>query len=94
MANSKVLSEPTYRIGVFHLAATVSVAAAVIFVLCWLGTFVRFTRPAHAYIGLFTLADIRSGVALIEGILSSLLVGGLSGGLVATFYNLFSGLRR
>jgi hypothetical protein len=84
----------TSHIGVFRLAATVGVAAGVIFVLCWIGTFITFASPTHAYIGLFTTADTQSIQALVEGGAWSLLFGFLSGGLIAALFNLFAGLDR
>lgn len=93
MATSKVPRVPTNRIGIFHLAATSGVTAIVIFILCWLGTFIPFSSPTHAYVGLFTQAEMQSGAALVEGGLWSLLLGGLSGGLIAVFYNMFANLR-
>lgn len=84
----------TSHIGVFRLAATIGVAAGAIFVLCWVGTFINFASPTHAYIGLFTTWDTQSGQALIEGGTWSLLFGLLSGGLIAALYNLFAGLDR
>ncbi len=84
----------TNHIGVVRLAATTGVAATLIFVLCWLGTFIAFSSPTHAYIGLFTDADTQSIQALIEGGTWSLLFGLLSGALVAALYNLFAGLDR
>ena len=84
----------TSHIGVFRLAATIGVAAGAIFVLCWVGTFISFASPTHAYIGLFTTWDAQSGQALIEGGTWSLLFGLLSGGLIAALYNLFAGLDR
>jgi hypothetical protein len=82
------------HIGVYRLAATLGVAAGFIFVLCWLGTFIAFSSPTHAYIGLFTDAETQSVQALTEGSLWSLLFGILSGGLIAALYNLFAGLDR
>jgi hypothetical protein len=84
----------TRYLGVLRLAATTSAAAAVIFVLCWIGTFVSFASPTHAYIGLFTEAETQSVQALVEGGLWSLLFGVLSGALIAGLYNLFGGLDR
>lgn len=82
------------RIGILRLSATIGVAAGLIFVLCWLGTFITFSSPTHAYISLFTNAEARSVAALIEGVLWSFLFGVLSGALVAALYNLFAGLDR
>jgi hypothetical protein len=84
----------TSRIGIVRLAATVGVGAALIFVLCWLGTFIAFGSPTHAYIGLFTPANSQSTQALVEGSLYSLLFGLLSGAIIAVLYNAFAGLDR
>ena len=99
MASSQVPLTTTEQrsishIGVLRLAATAGAAAALIFVLCWLGTFVAFSSPTHAYIGLFTDAETQSIQALVEGGVWSLLFGILSGGLIAALYNLFAGLDR
>lgn len=72
---------------VTRLLITGGVTAAVVFVLCWVGTFITFSSPTHAYIGLFTNADISSGQALAEGTLWSLLFGALGGAVFALVYN-------
>jgi hypothetical protein len=82
------------RIGLTRLAATIAAAAGLIFVLCWLGTFLTFSSPTHAFIGLFTNAEPQSVNALVEGATWSVLFGLLSGGIVAALYNLFAGLDR
>ena len=84
----------TSHLGVVRLAATIGVGSAVIFVLCWLGTFIGFSSPTHAYVGLFTLSDEQSVQALVEGSIYSILFGFLSGGIIAALYNLFAGLDR
>lgn len=81
-------------ISVARLVASAGVASALIFILCWLGTFIPLSSPTHAYIGLFTTADVQSGAALVEGGLWSLLFGALTGGLFALVYNAFAGLGR
>jgi hypothetical protein len=63
-----------------------------VFVLCWLGTFIPFSSPTHAYIGLFTPAEMNSVVALCQGAAWSFLFGGLSGAVFAWIYNLLDGL--
>lgn len=80
--------------GPLRLAATLGAASLLIFVLCWLGTFIASANLAHAYIGLFTTADAQSVRALAEGSLWSLLFGIVTGGMIAAFYNLFAGLDR
>lgn len=94
VALSTVEQSSTSHIGVVRLAATTGVAAGLIFVLCWIGTFISFASPTHAYIGLFTNAETQSIKALVEGGIWSLLFGLLSGGLIAALYNLFAGLDR
>ena len=84
----------TNRIGIFHLAATGGLAAVVIFEVCWVGTYLSFASPTHAYIGLFTKPNVQPEVALLQGSLWSLLFGGLSGALIAAIYNMLAGLRR
>lgn len=86
-ARGHVLSVP-------RLIVSAGIAAALLFVLCWLGTFVPFSSPTHAYIGLFTLADESSVQALVEGGVWSLLFGGLSGALFALVYNATGALGR
>jgi len=77
----------THVLSVARLAISGGVTAAVIFVLCWLGTFVPFSSPTHAYITLFTNADISSGLALAEGTCWSLLFGALVGLVFALIYD-------
>ena len=84
----------TSRVGVARLAITLATAAGLIFVFCWIGTFITFSSPTHAYIGLFTDAESQSAQALVEGGVWSLLFGLLSGGMIAALYNLFAGLDR
>ena len=81
-----------HRIGVLRLALTGAITAAVVLVLCLLGTLIPFPSPTHAYIGLFTPAEMNFFAALCQGVAWSFLFGGLSGGLLASVYNLLSGL--
>lgn len=80
--------------GVLRMALTGAVTAALVFVLRWLGTFVPFSSPTHAYIGLFTPAEQNSVEALVEGVLWSFLFGGLSGAVLAWVYNALGRLER
>lgn len=89
-----IAQHSTNRLGVVRLAATIGVAAGLIFVLCWIGAYLSFASATHAYISLFTDAEAQSIRALVEGALWSLVFGLLSGGLIAALYNLFAGLDR
>lgn len=76
-----------HTVSVTRLIMTGGATAAIVFVLCWVGTFITFSSPTHAYIGLFTKADISSWQALAEGTLWSLLFGALVGAVFALMYN-------
>ena len=82
------------RVGVLRVAGAAGLSAAIIFVLCWLGLFIPLSSPTHAYVGLFTSAEMRSVQALAEGSLWSLLFGFLSGAVFASVYNGLGGLDR
>jgi hypothetical protein len=83
-----------HSLSVVRLLVTGAVTSAVIFVLCWIGTFIPYTSPSHAYIGLFTNAEISSVRALIEGGLWSVLFGGFAVALFALVYNSVAGFAR
>lgn len=76
-----------HMLSIVRMLVTGAIASALIFVLCWIGNFVPYSSPTHAFIGLFTNADINSGRALFEGSVWSLLFGGLAAALFALVYN-------
>ena len=75
------------RIGVRRLAPTLGVGAALIFGVCWLGTFIPLSSPTHAYISLFTSAEPTSSFALLEGGVWSFFFGTLTGAVIAALCN-------
>jgi hypothetical protein len=76
------------------MAVATGVTAAVIFLLCWLGSFVPFSSATHGYIALFTNAAVNSGAALVEGTSWSLLFGLMIGAVFALIYNATAPLGR
>jgi hypothetical protein len=74
-------------IGVKRAIVSGGFTAAIVFLLCWLGTFAPISSPTHAYISLFTAAEARSFRALCDGMLWSLVFGGLVGGIFALIYD-------
>ena len=74
-------------LGVARVTVSAGFAALLIFVLCWAGTFIPYSSPTHALIGLFTPAPMGSVEALTEGSFWSLLFGALSGAVFALVYN-------
>jgi len=87
-------TERSHALSIPRLLVTGGVTAAVVFILCWVGTFISFSSPTHAYIALFTNADMSSGQALAEGTIWSLLFGALVGALFALIYNATAALGR
>ena len=83
-----------HRVSLTRLLITGGATAAAVFVLCWVGTFITFSSPTHAYIGLFTNADVNSGQALAQGTLWSLLFGALVGAVSALIYNATAAIGR
>jgi hypothetical protein len=79
--------ERSHTLNVMRLLVAGGVTAAVIFVFCWTGAFLPYSSPTHAYIGLFTYADINSGQALAEGTCWSFLFGAIVGAVFALIYN-------
>jgi hypothetical protein len=67
---------------------------AVLMVLCWIGAFVPFSSPTHAYINLFTPGELHSVRALLEGTAWALLFGLVAGVVLATAYNLMARFER
>ena len=93
MASPHVESR-SIRLGVRRLAVAAGLTMAAVFALCWIGMFVPFSSPTHAYVGLFTAAEPTSALALAEGTLWSLLFGALVGGLFALIYNATASISR
>jgi hypothetical protein len=87
-------ADRSHILSVTRLLVAGGVTAGLVFVLCWLGTFVPFSSPTHAYISLFTPAQANSVQALVEGTLWSLLFGALVAGLFALIYNASAPLAR
>ncbi|MEO6361196.1 MAG: hypothetical protein ABIO43_11585 [Sphingomicrobium sp.] len=52
-----------------------------------------FSSPTHAYVSLFTTAEISSVRALAEGTFWSLVFGMLAGAVISSFYNAFTRLQ-
>jgi len=82
-----------HHIGLRRSAAAGAATLGVLFILCWLGTFVD-VPVTHAWISLFTPAPVDSMQALWEGLGWSLVLGLVAGGVGAFFFNSFRRLER
>ena len=76
-----------HALSVIRMLVAGGLTASAVFLLCWVGAFLPYASPTHAYIGLFTTAEYTSGQALAEGFCWSLLFGGVVGALFALIYN-------
>ena len=83
-----------HRISILRAGAAGGLGMAVLMVLCWIGAFIPFSSPTHAYINLFTPAELHSVRALVEGTFWALLFGLVAGAVLATAYNLMARLER
>ena len=88
------LSDTVTKLSLRRLVAAGGITSAAVFVLCWLGTFVPFSSPTHAYIALFTQSPVNSVQALVEGSIWSLLFGALVGAVFVIAYNSLASLER
>ena len=77
---------PSRRADVLRCALTGAISAPAFFILCWLGAFLPVGPATHAYLSLFTNAEITSVTALLEGTLWSLAFGLVLGAIVALAY--------
>ena len=97
MATVSSASSPDRQIRTLNVVQVLvagGLTASIVFLLCWVGAFLPYTSPTHAYIGLFTTAEYTSEQALAEGFCWSLLFGGLVGAVFALVYNVAGRLGR
>ncbi len=79
---------------VVRLFVTGGITSLAVFVACWLGAQVPAFNPTHAYISLFTTAEVGSVTALFEGGVWALVFGAFAVGLFGLVYNLAAPLGR
>lgn len=79
---------------VVRLSVTGGITSLSVFVACWLGAQMPALNPTHAYISLFTTAEVSSVAALLAGGLWSLVFGAFAVGLFGLVYNLAAPLTR
>lgn len=79
---------------VFRLLVTGGITSLAVFAVCWLGAQVPAFNPTHAYISLFTTAELSSVAALLEGGAWSFVFGAFAVGLFGLVYNLAAPLGR
>ena len=84
----------THRISVLRASAAAGIGLAALMVLCWVGAFVPLSSPTHAFVGLFTLAELHSTQALFEGTFWAFLFGLVAGAAITIGYNLLDRLER
>ena len=93
IANDAAISH-SHKLGVLRFALTGALAAAVFFVLCWVGALLPIGPATHMYLQLFTKAELSSGIALFAGVCWSISFGLIAGALIAVIYNALAFLDR
>jgi hypothetical protein len=84
----------SHNLGVLRFALTGALAAAIFYLLCWIGAQLPIGPATHMYLRLFTNAELSSGVALVEGLCWSIGFGLIAGALIAVIYNALAFLDR
>ena len=82
------------RLNALRVTVATSLAAVVFLVLCWIGARIGFGPGTHAYISLFSNADVTSVTALLLGICWSFFGGAVIGVIYALIYNALAPLER
>lgn len=80
------------KLSIVRAALTGSLAASILYALCWLAALLAGGATGHMYLQLFTDHDPRSALALMEGAIWSWVFGSLGGSLVALAYNALAAL--
>lgn len=93
-ATDDIATVTVRRIGMQRLAVTGALAAGTFYVLCWIGAQLPIGPATHAYLTLFTNAEITTVRALVEGLIWSVAFGLIAGGLIAAIYNALAFLDR
>ena len=97
MANAALISDRTNeeaRPSIARLSITGGITSLAVFIACWIGAQVPGFNPTHAFISLFTTAEVGSTTALLEGGVWSLVFGAFTVGLFGLIYNLTASIGR
>jgi hypothetical protein len=82
------------KLSLLRCALTGAQVLIILFLLCWLGGLFNIPGASHLYLSLFTSVPMVTVGALAYGLISSGIVGLLTGALVAFFYNVFAMVER
>lgn len=85
---------PAHLLGYRRLAASGGLTALALFLACWVAAQIPAFGATHAYISLFTKAEMASRSALMEGSAWSLIFGAFASTLFAVIYNITAPLAR
>ncbi len=91
LANTAKLSG---RLSVLRCAAVGVIVLGVLFVLCWLGAAIGLLNASHMYVSLFAIGPVASTAVLAAGLGWSIVIGGLTGAMIALAYNALAFLKR
>ena len=97
MTNAALISDRANQGGglsIVRLSTTGGITSVAVFIACWIGAQVPTSNPTHAFISLFTTAEVGSTTALVEGGAWSLVFGAFTVGLFGLIYNLTASIGR
>jgi hypothetical protein len=94
MEQHKAQTKVREQVNVSRIALTGAAAAAIFYMLCWLGAILSLGPLSHMYLQLFTVAEMTSASALLQGTLWSFVFGLVAAGLFAIVYNILVPLER
>ena len=81
--------DPASRLNVMRATLTAAAALAALLALCWVAAATIALPVPHKFVELFTTHPAGSIRALGDALSAAVILGGLTGALVAVFFNLF-----
>ena len=91
MSSTIIADSSTRSVGILHFAVVGAVVLGIVFVACWLLAFTPIP-VTHAFIALFTTAEMTSSTAFVQGLCWSLVFGAWVGFLVAVVNRLVTSI--
>jgi hypothetical protein len=80
------MSDQTTSLSVTRSTIAGALTLGIVFAACWIGAFIKVLPVSHMFLQLFTTEPMTSAAALAEGMLWSVVFGGLIGLLFAALY--------
>lgn len=82
------------ELSVVRMLVAGGTSALAVYVACWIAAQLPASSPTHAFISLFTSAEVTSGAALVEGGVWAMVFGAFVTSIFSLIYNLTAPLTR